>query len=74
MTAQRNRHPRVSLLENMEMIKSTPRVISWSTNVCDPSKSALKNNFPLWECGAGATQGTGQHMPPVTVSSLALCI
>ena len=40
--AQRDRHLRFSLLENMEMIKSTPRVISWHTS--DPSKSALKNN------------------------------
>lgn len=29
-------------LKNMEMIKSTPTVISWHTS--DPNKSALKNN------------------------------
>lgn len=44
MTAWRDRHPRVSLQENMEMIKTSPRVISCHTNICDPSKSALKNS------------------------------
>lgn len=50
---------RVGLLENMEMINSTPTVISWYTNICDPSKPALRNNFPLWEWGGRATQTTG---------------
>lgn len=50
---------RVGLLENMEMINSPPRMISWYTNICYPDKPALRNNFPLWERGGRATQTTG---------------
>lgn len=50
------RWPSESLLENMEIIKSTLRVISWHINVCDPSKLVPKiiNNFSLWKWGTSA--------------------
>lgn len=40
MAARGDRHLRVSLPENMELIKFPPRMISEHINGCDPSKLA----------------------------------
>lgn len=79
MAAQRGGHLRVSLLENMELIKFPPRVISQHIHVRDPSNAApakqitflFANEGPV---PRGGRAWGGQGMLPVKGASCPLPI